>query len=141
MIAHALFWRGIAGWEPETVRVIQALARRSTCFFDVGANSGFLTVIAARSNPDLVVHAFEPVPAVYDALVRNLASNGLRQVTPHEKALTDQRRTVVLHVSPGDVPSETSMITGLRADTVPLTVLATTIDDFRSEYSIRCVDR
>jgi FkbM family methyltransferase len=140
VISHAVYWRGIAGWEPETVRVLQALAPRSTTFFDVGANSGLMSIIAARSNPDLAVHAFEPVPAVYDALVNNLSSNALRQVTPHQQALTDQRGTVALYVPPGDVPIQTSMIAGLRADTVPVTVPATTIDDFQSAYSIRCVD-
>jgi FkbM family methyltransferase len=139
-IAHAVYWQGIAGWEPETVRVVETLARDSVCFFDVGANSGLLTVIAARSNPDLVVHSFEPVPAVYEALVRNLAANRLTRVAPHQLALTDRTGAVALHVPPGDVPTEASIVRELRSETTPLTVRTMTVDDFRSEHPMHCID-
>jgi FkbM family methyltransferase len=139
-IAHAVYWRGIAGWEPETVRVLEELTPRAACFLDVGANDGLLTVIAARSNPNLLIHAFEPAPAAYEALKTNLAANGLSRVSAHRVALADRSGTAVLHVPRGDMTTEASMVAGLRADTVPLTVSTTTIDDIRAEYSIHCVD-
>jgi FkbM family methyltransferase len=43
--------------------------------FDVGANFGLFTVHLARTIPGVSVHAFEPIPAVFDALQRNIAEH------------------------------------------------------------------
>jgi len=43
--------------------------------FDVGANVGLLGVHLARTVTGVELHAFEPVPALFDALRRNLAEH------------------------------------------------------------------
>jgi 31-O-methyltransferase len=43
--------------------------------FDVGANIGLFTVHLANTIRDLEIHAFEPVPELFDALQRNLAEH------------------------------------------------------------------
>lgn len=58
--------------------------------FDVGANIGLFTLFAKLSNRDLVVHAFEPVKASYDVLVKNIALHGLTDVYPHNYGLGNQ---------------------------------------------------
>ncbi len=57
------------------------------CVFDVGANIGLFTLFAKRQNPDLVVHAFEPIKATYDTLVKNIELHGLTGVRPHQCAV------------------------------------------------------
>ena len=39
---------------------------------DVGASTGLFALVAAVTNPDAKVHAFEPVPETYDFMVENI---------------------------------------------------------------------
>jgi hypothetical protein len=57
------------------------------CLFDVGANVGLFTIFAKRTNPDLIVYAFEPIKATYDVLVKNIALHGLTEVRLHNHAI------------------------------------------------------
>ena len=58
--------------------------------FDVGANIGLFTLFAKLRNPALVVHAFEPIKATYDVLLRNIELHELTDVHAHNVALGDQ---------------------------------------------------
>lgn len=58
--------------------------------FDVGANIGLFTLFAKLRYPALVVHAFEPIKATYDVLLRNIALHGLTDVHAHNYALGDR---------------------------------------------------
>jgi len=60
------------------------------CVFDVGANIGLFTVFAKTRNPDLVVHAFEPIGPTYDVLLKNIELHGLNGVHAHNFALGNQ---------------------------------------------------
>jgi FkbM family methyltransferase len=55
--------------------------------FDVGANIGLFALFAKLRNPGLTVHAFEPIKATYEVLVRNIALHGLADVHAHNYAL------------------------------------------------------
>jgi FkbM family methyltransferase len=57
-------------------------------FYDLGANCGFFSLIAARIvGPEGHVVAFEPDPIVFLRLRQNLVRNGFRQALPVPKAL------------------------------------------------------
>jgi len=58
--------------------------------FDVGANIGLFSLFAKLRNPNLIVHAFEPIKATHDVLVKNIALHGLEDVYTHNYALGDQ---------------------------------------------------
>lgn len=58
--------------------------------FDVGANKGQMALLFARMvGPTGRVVAFEPVPSQFDALVRNLALNGIATVETRCSAAAD----------------------------------------------------
>jgi FkbM family methyltransferase len=58
------------------------------CVVDAGANVGFFALWAGRAvGPSGVVHAFEPSPAAFGLLARNVAANALPQVSIHLAAL------------------------------------------------------
>ena len=77
-IASTLFWHGLDGYEPETSRTLRFFFDRSTTFIDVGANCGLYSLLAALWNPNLEVVAFEPVPAIFDGLKKNVLLNQLQ---------------------------------------------------------------
>jgi FkbM family methyltransferase len=65
---------------------------------DIGANQGFFTCYAASKGA--IVYAFEPVPALYERLLRNVAKNGLaQQVTAIPCAVSDYTGTAEMMVS------------------------------------------
>jgi 31-O-methyltransferase len=49
--------------------------------FDVGANIGISALFFHWEAADVTVHAFEPAPLMYEALVRNVAAHGVRGAT------------------------------------------------------------
>ncbi len=62
-------------WEPQTTRLVVALATRSTNVIVGGAYIGDQALPMARAMPaDAVVHAFEPMEHAYRRLVGNIAA-------------------------------------------------------------------
>lgn len=57
---------------------------------DVGANIGIFTLFAKLRNPALIIHAFEPIKATYDVLMKNIELHGLTNIYPHNCALGNQ---------------------------------------------------
>lgn len=84
-------------YEAGTLFAITQALRKGDVFIDAGANIGLMSLAAAQSvGPSGRVHAFEPVPGVYSMLERNIAINGFKNITPHQKALgsMSERRTI-----------------------------------------------
>lgn len=80
-IANRVYWWGLEGYEPETARIWFALARRASTIFDLGAFTGYFSILASLSSPSAQVHAFEPIPELYERLRKNVALNRLSHVT------------------------------------------------------------
>ncbi len=85
--------------EPRIQEVMATLLRPAMTMYDVGANVGFYTVIAARLvGPNGRVIAFEPVPETARQLSENAELNGFGNVTAYCEALgaTDGREAFVV---------------------------------------------
>lgn len=68
--------------------------------FDVGANIGLFAIHLARTVPRVRVHAFEPVPGVFEMLSRNVASQA-PGVRLYNVGLADREGEAVFEVDPG----------------------------------------
>jgi FkbM family methyltransferase len=74
--------------------------RPGATFFDIGANVGFVTLIAARLvGPTGRVVSFEPVPENVAAIRENLALNGIDWVDVRETAVSSHSGSANLIVS------------------------------------------
>lgn len=70
---------------------LASLLKPGDIFYDVGANVGFFTVIAAHLlGPEGRVVAFEPVPENARIIARNVELNGFRNVELHEAAAAER---------------------------------------------------
>jgi FkbM family methyltransferase len=77
----------LGGFGPVVADAVQRL-RPGDCFVDVGANAGLYTIMAAqRVGASGLVVAFEPSPATFVRLERNLAANALANVSPQRCAV------------------------------------------------------
>jgi FkbM family methyltransferase len=86
--------------EQDTQDVLELWLRPGMAVYDVGANVGFVTVIAARLVGEKGhVCSFEPVPMLADLAVHNANLNQFRQVSVHRIALSDQDGEAVFQVS------------------------------------------
>jgi FkbM family methyltransferase len=88
-------------YEPPTARVIAGLLNPGDTFIDVGANSGFFTLLASyRVGPGGHVLAFEPVPSMRSQLQANLSLNGVTNVMIYDVALSNTVGECPLHEGP-----------------------------------------
>jgi len=135
-MARRLLWRGWSSWEPETTPLWCTLARDASLALDIGAYTGYFSLLALAANPDLEVHAFEPMEAQRQSLERNLVRNGWSV------------RTVVLPCAVGSFQHMASMRGSKRMeltaametnarDGIPIEVV--TIDDHLKSQTVHLI--
>ncbi|MFI5120040.1 MAG: FkbM family methyltransferase [Thermoanaerobaculia bacterium] len=122
-------------WEPLETAAFLAHAREGMCVFDVGANIGYYTLLAARAvGPSGRVYAFEPEPHNFGLLTRNVAENRFTNVRPVNAAVSNKAGVVRLHLDDANFGAHsfeagsvrTSSGRSVEAETVRL-------DDFAEE--------
>jgi FkbM family methyltransferase len=80
---------------------------------DAGAHWGLYSVLAGRAaNSQCEVHAFEPAEATVPYLRRNLALNGIKNVTVVTSALWSKSRLLGFNEIAGDLSSHSHVVTG-----------------------------
>lgn len=82
----------------------------ATTIVDAGANIGASVAFFKSRRPQAVIHAYEPDPATFAKLQRNL--RGLSGVTLHPQAITDHDGVATLHSSPNSWDSSLVCGTG-----------------------------
>ncbi len=124
-------------WEYPVTELLKALLRPGMCFFDVGANIGYYSMVAAARGAR--VHAFEPVPKLFEALQENVALNPGFNIFPHRMALARDTGPTTFFVV--DDP-ENQGLSSLNesAEGVAITIQAHTLDDFVREQKLQRVD-
>jgi FkbM family methyltransferase len=106
-------------------------------FYDVGANVGFFTVLAARLvGPNGLVVAFEPVPATADLTRRNSELNGFTNVRVLERAASDVNGSGELVLARHIGGAALSTVPRPADATSAITVVLTTIDALLAESGI-----
>lgn len=142
-ISNQVFWRGWSGYEPETTRVFWQLALSSRLTLDVGAHVGFHSIVAALANEASLVYAFEPLPAVFDRLERNLSINGLRNVVATRAAAGAHDGDADFFHVPDVIPSSSSLSAEFMRGTPGVTSVSVPVvrlDSFLAEHGEPSVD-
>jgi FkbM family methyltransferase len=132
--------------EPRTVRWLEANTAKYRVFYDIGANVGAYSLIAASTAEDMKVFAFEPSFSTYGSLVRNTLLNRLEhRVHTYPIALSNHTGESRFHMS--------SMASGAAEHSVdrpidmygkvftPMAVygvLTFEMDAFRSMFGLPC---
>lgn len=79
LLGWTLFERGT--WEPAQTSVVQSLLAAGQVVVNVGANTGYYTLLAARRvGEGGRVYAFEIQPAILDILQRNIQRNDVQDI-------------------------------------------------------------
>lgn len=76
-LENDLFWRGLDDIEErESIQWWIRLSEEADVIFDIGANTGLFSLVAACTNPGSHIYAFEPVERIHRRLCANLELNG-----------------------------------------------------------------
>ncbi len=135
-------WAGLSGERQELLFVLDIL-QPGMIFFDVGANAGPFALTAANKAGATGVFAFEPCSLTCELLRKNVALNGLTDVTVVQKALGSVISEGVLHLNArgrDDLNTLGQPIHPLCRVVGQEKVHITTVDTFMKEQNISHVD-
>lgn len=106
---------------------------------DVGAHTGCYTLLA-KHHPDLIVHAFEPVPKTVSVLRANVEMNNLEdKVTVRQAGVSNYSGVGKLYAVKSMQGSGISMVDGTPAhhkDVTTSVVKVTTIDEYVERHKL-----
>lgn len=141
--SSSMFFFGVLEHSAE-VRLTRYLIRtlaEDAVFFDIGANFGFYSLLAAELSGNMKIRAFEPVPYVFESLEKNLS--GLNDARAVNTAVSDRVGEVSFDQAPesrhtgSSMDEESSREPGAeRFAFTKITVRSTTVDAFVAESGL-----
>jgi FkbM family methyltransferase len=128
-------------FEPEVCAFFRDRLFPGGVVFDVGANIGHFTLLAAKHVGSLGhVHAFEPSPKEFRKLASNVVLNQFANVTLNQTAICDRTGTIAFHLCEDGLGLYNSLAKSIHPTAVTIIVPCTTIDDYVVLHGIRKVD-
>ncbi len=95
-IENVIYERGV--YEQGTVSVLQDFLHFGDTFVDVGANIGWLSLVAAHKvTSQGQIYAFEPVPSTFEILKSNTELNQFTQISLNQFALGNKAEFVTIY--------------------------------------------
>ncbi len=139
-IQRHLYFYG--SYEEEYCRCWTALAGHARTIFDIGANVGVYSLLAAVKNPNASIYAFEPTCEMVDALAENIRLNNIQNIQINPVAIGRASGEGFLHRCTGNDGSNEGMnfITAEIAQDDDVTVALTSVEDFCRQQQISRID-
>lgn len=95
-IENVIYERGV--YEQGTTEYIRQTLKAGDCFVDVGANIGYLSLVAAAAvQSNGRVYAFEPVHSTFEILEKNKELNGFKHIQTHQFALGNTTESLTIY--------------------------------------------
>jgi FkbM family methyltransferase len=122
-------------YEFHVQQVLSEHLSQGDIFYDVGANNGYLSLLASRLvGKGGKVFAFEPFPDNISAIQRVIQQNALSNCHLIPQAVADKSDTMTLYVDRSGNAATPSLMGGSDANTH--LIQTTTLDDFIDSYPI-----
>jgi len=127
---RAMFLYGV--FEISETRLVQAFLRPGMTFFDIGANIGYYTsVAAALLGSSGRVISFEPNPDIRNRLQLNVDLNGFSSVVIRPEAVSRNSGELSFYISElAENTGMSSLMPGPGRSAIPVAVPAISLDDF-----------
>ncbi len=91
-VTQFLFWEGYENFE--YTRLFIDIIKKFNCFYDIGANIGYYSLVAAKLNPDMKIVSFEPAHGPLHFLRKNVEINKFSNITVAPLALSHKKGTI-----------------------------------------------
>jgi FkbM family methyltransferase len=108
LVARSYFWRGSNAYEPISLKLWVALAKKSPVILDVGSYTGVYSLAASRSNSKSKIFAFEALDRVYSRLLINQQVNQIGNLQTFNYAVSNNEDETSFNVYSG----ESILVTG-----------------------------
>jgi FkbM family methyltransferase len=139
-LTSRMWWRGFGGYEGETARPFVRLAAEARAVLDIGAYTGFYSLLATSANRDARVFAFEPNPLLTARVGRNVSFNPDLTVTILPYAVSDRRGVAEFHLGNPGLALSSSLREEFRGMYRTIDVPTVDIDSFCAEWGVDHVD-
>lgn len=128
-------------YEPETTRLFRRLLQPGMTVVDIGAHAGYFSLIGAGCvGPAGTVYAFEPFPASFQQLQRNIALNGYKNIHAVRRAVSDATGVHKFLVNPKGSDRNSLFAGEISWGADSPEVETTRLDDFMEERNWPRVD-
>lgn len=95
-VSKLLYWKGPDSFE--YTPLFKELISHCDSFIDIGANTGYYSLLAATINPECKIYSFEPAQGPLYYLSKNVLLNNLKkQISIHPIALSSQSGEVMFY--------------------------------------------
>lgn len=147
-ITKVCFWKGIKGFEYDSVKIFAGLVKNINVFVDIGANIGYYSLLASCINDRLNVIAFEPFNDACEALKLNIMYNRFRNIKVEEVALSDKAGVATLYYAINkDFPDykyqlggKNSLVEFENSPSGKIEIFTMTLDDYAIQNDLVEVD-
>jgi len=85
--------------EMDLALFLQKYLKDDCLFFDIGANSGYFSLIASNIVTKGSIHAFEPMPPIYHNFRRAIRLNNIRNIILNEACVGDKNMYVPFYAA------------------------------------------
>lgn len=137
-IQRTLLWYGF--YEKDSILTWEKLIGRDSVVFDIGANIGYYTLIAAHKATNGSVHSFEPVPVNFQALEKNISLNKLTNVIANACGISNVQSLEKYYVSSIDNSGMSGMKPAANFSGQVETIKTITLDDYSREHDLKRLD-
>lgn len=147
-IENKLFWYGTntkMKWEKQSTDLWSEIALKSKVILDIGANTGYYSLIAKTINSNAKVFGFEPIPHIYKWYAENCKINSF-EIDCFNVAVSDTsgEDTIYLANTTQNIYSasliEDFAVSHSRAKVHPLKITSISLKDFIIKNNIECID-
>lgn len=140
-VSTQAFWKGYTGYEGPSVKLFYYLSKGSSVIFDMGANVGYFTLIAAAANKGAMVYSFEPIPYIFKRLERNIKLNEFTNVVAVNSAVGNLNGAISFYAPDLEgICHAGSTKKGWASGTTEIKVPSVTADSFKAEKKLPKID-
>ncbi len=147
-IENKLFWYGVGNkmnWEKQSTELWAEIAKKSNVILDIGANTGYYSLLAKAVNPDCKVYGFEPIPHIFNWYLENCKINNF-DINCYNLAISDIKgeNTIYMANTNQNVYSasliEQFAISHSSDKVHPLCINSTSLENFIEDNNIESIN-
>jgi FkbM family methyltransferase len=144
VIANEVYWKGIYSYEPRALGIMMKLLGKAKYFFDIGANTGLYSLLAASLDPENKVYGFEPMETAFEHFEKSIQASSLPNIFPSKIALGNFNGEAVFNIQSeeGNIPLGSSLRTDVGDEYIEKSVKVTVqkLDSFVNDNNIKGID-
>ena len=145
-IENDLFWKGLIGYEKVSMEIWQKAAKDAHTIIDIGANTGFFSLVGKTVNPAAIIYGFEPLPKFRALFQANCDANHY-DIHVDKRAVSDFVGSSIFYVPEEFQGNEYSSslskehyLKHQSTEPLQVSVEVTTFDDFMQEVNLGPID-